>query len=297
MSGHGKVGFYRLFTFCNLKEADKGMIVLEEVGYKYCDGTQALAEISLKINPGEVIAVVGPNGSGKTTLAKLFNGLLIPIQGRVTVEGMDTKDKKNIWDIRRKVGLVFQNPENSLVGATVEEDVAFGPENLGLSPDEIAARVKEALKAVGMEENANRASHMLSGGQKQKVAVAGILALGCHYLVLDEATSMLDTCDRDRLLSLLWDLNRKKCVTIIMITHNMEEAALASRIVALQEGRVAFDGVAEAFFSHDRLLGQLGLELPRVTLLGNRLKNRGLSIETPVLSEADLVKQICCCLN
>lgn len=269
------------------------MIVFDKVSFTYGENL-ILKEISLKISPGELVAIVGPNGSGKSTLVKHINGLLLPTDGEVTIDGLNTKTKEHLWEIRSRVGIVFQNPENNLVASTVEEDVAFGPENLGYPPEKIVASVKKALQAVGMEQFSKRLIQMLSGGQKQKVALAGALALGSKYLILDEATSMLDPQGQQELLSVILKLNKEKLLSVIMVTHNIEEAALASRIIGISEGRIAFDGTPREIFSNSDLLEEIESELPEVTKLGYRLESRGLNLKNPVLSEDELVKRLCC---
>jgi len=269
------------------------MIVFDKVSFTYGENL-ILKEISLKISPGELVAIVGPNGSGKSTLVKHINGLLLPTDGEVTIDGLNTKTKEHLWEIRSRVGIVFQNPENNLVASTVEEDVAFGPENLGYPPEKIVASVKKALQAVGMEQFSKRPIQMLSGGQKQKVALAGALALGSKYLILDEATSMLDPQGQQELLSVILKLNKEKLLSVIMVTHNIEEAALASRIIGISEGRIAFDGTPREIFSNSDLLEEIESELPEVTKLGYRLESRGLNLKNPVLSEDELVKRLCC---
>lgn len=265
---------------------------MERISFSYDKKVNILDGISFKIFPGEFIALIGPNGSGKTTLIKHLNGLLLPSSGKVIVDDLNTVDNMKIKEIRSRVGIVFQNPENGLIASTVEEDVAFGPENQGLSSSEVSRRVHEALAAVGLEEYSQRAPHTLSGGQKQKAALAGALASGSSYLLLDEATSMLDPKSRKDFLSLICELNKEKGLTIIMATHNMEEAALASRLIGILDGGIMLDSSpVEAF--EELQLEKLGLEVPLVTLFGKKLAERGINLKLPVLTEQELVDRLC----
>ena len=210
---------------------------------------QALKGVSLHIGQGEFVAIIGHNGSGKSTLAKHLNALLLPDQGTVTIDGLDIKDKENLWKIRQQVGMVFQNPDNQLIATTVEEDVAFGPENLGIEPLKIRQRVDEALASVGMSEYKNRAPHLLSGGQKQRVAIAGVVAMRPKVLVLDEPTAMLDPLGRKEVMDTVVKLNREEGLTIVYITHFMEEAVLADRVVVMENGLIEMDGSPREIFS------------------------------------------------
>lgn len=247
----------------------------------------------MDIPKGEWLAVVGPNGSGKSTLARQLNGLLIPKLGTVVVDGMDTQDPAAVWEIRQKVAFVFQNPDNQLVASSVEEDVAFGPENLGLPPAEIAARVEEALQVTGMEEYRDFPPHLLSGGQKQRVAIAGALAMHSQYLVLDEATAMLDPQGRSEVLGTLCRLNRDLGMTMIYITHFMEEAALATRLVVMNEGKLYTAGSPKEVFGRPELLNRIGLDVPEVSLLAARLKARGLIRSGGIISLDEMVDTLC----
>ncbi|MBC7217761.1 MAG: energy-coupling factor transporter ATPase [Candidatus Caldatribacterium sp.] len=243
------------------------MISFENVHFWYGDeeeteATSVLRGISCVLREGEFVVLLGRNGSGKSTLAKHCNGLLLPKRGFVFVDGMDTKDPSVLWEIRRRVGLVFQNPDNQLVATTVEEDVAFGPENLGLPPEEIRKRVDEALERVGMAEYKKREPHTLSGGQKQRVAIAGVLAMRPKYLVLDEATAMLDPEGRQELLELLQELRQE--VGILHITHNVEEALLADRVLVIDEGRIVAEGHPREVFLVGKDIERWGLELPQI---------------------------------
>jgi energy-coupling factor transport system ATP-binding protein len=247
----------------------------------------ALDGVSLTIDRGELVAIVGGNGSGKSTLAKHFNALLLPTEGEVWVDGMDTRDRSALWEIRRRVGMVFQNPDNQLVATVVEEDVAFGPENLGLPPPEIAARVEEALRIVEMAEYRRHQPHLLSGGQKQRVAIAGVLAMRPQCLVLDEATTMLDPQGQREVLDTIVRLNREG-VTVVHITHVMEEAARCPRVIVLANGRVAMDGPPAEVFARRDELAALRLVLPPVAALADRLRRDGLPVPPGVLTVEDL---------
>ena len=231
----------------------------------------AVSCVNLAIRRGEFIAVLGRNGSGKSTLAKLMNGILIPTEGSVSVEGMDTADEDNLVAIRRKVGMVFQNPDNQLVSNVVEEDVAFGPENLGIPSEEIRRRVDEALQAVGMTEYAHHAPHKLSGGQKQRVAIAGILAMKPDCIILDEATAMLDPRGRREIMDTVTRLNREDGITVVLITHHMEEAVQTDRVLVMEKGAIIDDGTPKEIFSHVEELKKAGLSVPQVTELLHEL--------------------------
>lgn len=243
------------------------MISFEDVHFFYGEelegsNVEVLKGISFELREGELVVLLGRNGSGKSTLAKHCNGLLVPKHGHVWVDGMDTRDEKSLFEIRRRVGLVFQNPDNQLVATTVEEDVAFGPENLGLPPTEIRRRVDEALEKVDMEEYKKREPHTLSGGQKQRVAIAGVLAMYPKYLVLDEATAMLDPEGKEELLALLLEL--KKEVGILHITHNVEEAVIADKVMVIDEGKIVSFGFPREVFHAGEEMKKWGLELPQV---------------------------------
>ena len=259
------------------------ILELVNVGFQYVGSEKAaLKNISLSIKKGEVIAIVGHNGSGKSTLCKLFNALLLPSEGMVTVRGMNTCDEASTLEIRRRVGMVFQNPDNQLVTTIVEEDVGFGPENLGVPPVEIRARVNAALESVEMTTYAEKASHALSGGQKQRVAIAGLLAMQPEVLVLDEATAMLDPKGREEVLSTVLRLNREQGMTVVMITQFMEEALGVDRVFVLSEGRLVMEGTPVEVFNERELLEESRLEAPAYVQLRDELIAAGL----PVLPNA-----------
>ena len=268
-------------------------IQLTGVTYAYEDGAPAVNQVSLEITKGEYLAVVGKNGSGKSTLAKLINGLLLPDEGEVRVFGLSTREEGRMRDIRRQVGMVFQNPDNQIVASIVEEDVAFGPENLGIPPAEIRQRVQEALRAVGMWEYRCRAPHMLSGGQKQRVAIAGILAMEPAIIVFDESTSMLDPKGREDITAIMEMLNRERGITVIHITHSMEEAMMADRVLVMESGKnLMLMKPEEIFLQPVEVLVGLGLELPFAMDLSARLQREGLDV--PMGMDLDgLVDAIC----
>lgn len=273
------------------------MICLSDVSFHYdADGGQritALDGFSLAIHRGEYCSVIGANGSGKSTLARHLNALLLPSSGEVTVDGLNTQDATKTWEIRRLVGMVFQNPDNQLIATTVEEDVAFGPENLGLEPVEIRRRVDEVLQTVGLYEYRRAEPAFLSGGQKQRLAIAGVLAMSPRYIVLDEPTSMLDPVGREEVLTTLEELNAKQGIAIIHITHSMPEAARTRRTIVMEAGRVVFDGPPRDVFKYGDKLRQMGLELPPMTELANRLHRAGVDIPTDMLSVDEMVTWLC----
>jgi len=261
----------------------KEMIKTIDVCYEYKNisghnPARAVNGISIDIKQGEFVVVLGRNGSGKSTLARLFNALLIPTEGTVLIDGLDTKNGEVIWDIRKNLGLVFQNPDNQLVSTTVEEDVAFGPENLGVPPKEIRQRVDESLKMVGMENYAQFPPHLLSGGQKQRIAIAGILAMEPKCIVLDEATSMLDPKGRKEVMDVLAKLNKEKGITVVLITHHMNEAVEADRVLVMENGQITLSGKPRAIFENVEALVRAGLDVPKVTALAYELKKKGYRI-------------------
>ena len=273
------------------------MISIKNLSFKYDyedeNAIQILKDINLEIKEGEFVALLGHNGSGKSTLAKLINGLLLPGQGDVLVDGMNTKSEEEIWDIRRTAGMDFQNPDNQLVATIVEDEVAFGPENMGVEPSEIRRRVDRALEDVGMADYKNNAPHLLSGGQKQRVAIAGILAMSPKYIILDEPTAMLDPSGRREVMDTLIKLNKEEGKTIILITHYMEEAAISDRVVVMEDGKMVLSGRPREVFSQVDKIKGLGLDVPQVTELAYELKKDGLEISTEVLNIEEMVKEIC----
>lgn len=268
------------------------MIEVKGVNYTYQPGTiqekVALRNINLEIPSPSFLCIVGANGSGKSTFARLLNGLLIPQVGDVIVDGINTKDEDKLWEIRKKVGLVFQNPDNQIIGMTVEEDIAFGCENLGLPPKEIEERIEFALKAVGMEEYRKYPPYLLSGGQKQRVAIAGVLAMLPKYIVLDEPTTMLDPKGRKEIMEIIKNLYEKEKKTIILITHHMEEAIWAERIIVFFKGEIVAQGNPKEIFSKDELLELWGLNLPLTTRISKCLYERGFNLPHPLLSPEEL---------
>ncbi|WP_407386200.1 energy-coupling factor transporter ATPase [Ruminococcus sp.] len=274
-------------------------ISVQNVTFQYDEQNQdakpVLDQISLEVKKGEFVAVLGHNGSGKSTVAKHLNAMLVPTSGKVLIDGMDTADEKLTFDIRRKVGLVLQNPDNQLVASIVEEDVAFGPENLGIPSDEIRERVDEALKAVDMYDHRKNAPHKLSGGQKQRVAIAGIIAMRPDCIVLDEPTAMLDPKGRQEVLDTILKLNRENGITIVMITHYMEEAVLADRVFVLDNGRMLTQGKPDEVFSQVELLKKHRLDVPQATELCHKLRSWGVAIKKLPLSEeacVSLLKEV-----
>lgn len=259
------------------------MIEMRDVTFAYPGGENdppftALRNISLDVERGSFTAVLGHNGSGKSTLAKLCNGLFRPTSGTVTVDGIDTADDNRDIDIRRKVGMVFQNPDNQMVATIVEEDVAFGPENLGLPPAEIRQRVDEALRTVEMYDYRLHAPHKLSGGQKQRIAIAGVIAMRPECIVFDESTAMLDPKGRSEVMNTILRLNREQGITVLLITHFMEEAALAARILVMDEGRIIMDGTPRNIFSQVERMRAVGLDVPEPTELMYGLRKNGIDI-------------------
>ncbi len=270
------------------------MIEIQNVSYAYEDAAaKALNNVSLTINDGEFVAVVGHNGSGKSTLAKHLNALLLPTEGKVLVDGMDTADEADTLSIRQRVGMVFQNPDNQLVTTIVEEDVAFGPENIGVPGNEIRARVDRALAAVGMEKYAHSAPNMLSGGQKQRIAIAGMLAMQPKVLVLDEATAMLDPKGRRDIIDLVTKLHRENGITVVMITQYMEEAIGADRVAVMSGGEMILEGTPKEVFSQDELLHKHRLDVPVMQQLANRLNAHGANLPKSILSVEEMAQAIC----
>ena len=270
------------------------MIEIKNLNFKYneTDEKLILKGLNLNIESGDFVAILGHNGSGKSTLAKLLNGLLQPTSGDVIVDGLNTKNEETIWQLRSNTGMVFQNPDNQIVATIVEEDVAFGPENLGIETKEIRKRVDQALKSVGMSEYARRAPHMLSGGQKQRIAIAGILAISPKYIILDEPTAMLDPVGRKEVMSTIEYLNKEEKKTIILITHYMDEAARANRLVVMEKGQILIDEKPREVFSHVDKIKEIGLDVPQVTELAWELNKEGFDINTKILNTDELVGEL-----
>ncbi|NLY20055.1 MAG: energy-coupling factor transporter ATPase [Tissierellia bacterium] len=274
------------------------MIKIENVSFKYHsideeNETLAVDSVSLNIERGEFLAVLGHNGSGKSTLASMINGLNLPLSGDIFVNEMNTKDEKHIWDIREKAGMVFQNPDNQIVATIVEEDVAFGPENLGVERTELRRRVDNALEVVGMTEYKDRAPHQLSGGQKQRVAIAGILAMNPDCIILDEPTAMLDPIGRREVIDTIKKLHSEENKTIVLITHYMDEVVDADRVVVMEKGKIALEGTPREVFANVEIMKKLGLDVPQVTELAHDLNLDGYNIKSDVLHIDELVDEIC----
>lgn len=265
------------------------MIKTENLTFRYNEEseTNILENLNIEIHKGGFTAILGHNGSGKSTLAKHFNAINLPVGGKVYIEKMDTTDESLLYQIRQTVGMVFQNPDNQIVATIVEEDVAFAPENMGIAPLEIRKRVDDALEAVGMVKYKKRAPHMLSGGQKQRIAIAGVLAMDPAYIVLDEPTAMLDPIGRREVMSTLKRLNKEKNVTVVIITHNMDEAVLADRVVVMDKGRIILDDVPQKVFSDVEAIKNIGLDVPQVTEFAYELRKKGFNVKNDILSIED----------
>ena len=255
--------------------------------------SRAIDEVSLDIEPGQFIAILGHNGSGKSTLAKHMNALLVPSDGTMWVDGMDTKEDEHLWDVRQSAGMVFQNPDNQIIGTVVEEDVGFGPENLGVPTEEIWQRVEDSLKAVGMIEYRHHSPNKLSGGQKQRVAIAGVMAMRPKCIVLDEPTAMLDPNGRKEVLRSVMELRKREHITVILITHYMEEVVDADHVFVMDHGHVVMHGTPREIFSQVDTLKHYRLDVPQVTILADELRKRGLDIPAGVLKKEELVEILC----
>lgn len=268
------------------------IIELNNVHFTYNAGredeTPAVRGVSLTVSEGEFVAIVGHNGSGKSTIAKLMNGLLLPDEGSVTVDGMSTADDDKLFDIRSRVGVVFQNPDNQMVATIIEDDVAFGPENLGLPPEKIRERVDWSLKSVGMYDRREGTPFRLSGGQKQRVAIAGVLALKPKVMVLDESTSMLDPISREEVMAVVKKLNREEGMAVVAITHFMEEALEADKIVVMDDGKVFAEGGKE-IFERESELEKIGLSAPLACRISHRLREKGIDLPPGIVTESELV--------
>lgn len=274
------------------------MIECKNVVYEYHNENKdknsiAVNGVSIDINKGEFLVILGKNGSGKSTLAKHFNALLVPTSGKVVVDGLDTSELENTWNVRHSAGMVFQNPDNQLVATIVEEDVAFGPENLGIEPDEIRKRVDASLKKVGMYEYRRHAPHLLSGGQKQRVAIAGILAMQPECIIFDESTAMLDPSGRQEVMKTIKDLNKNSHMTIVLITHFMEEAVDADRIIVIDKGKIVKIGSPREVFSNVEVMKNIGLDVPQMTELSYELNKAGIPIKKDVLTIDEMVNELC----
>jgi energy-coupling factor transport system ATP-binding protein len=274
------------------------MVICNNLVYKYPQSEDeelkvAVDGLNLEVNKGEFLVVLGHNGSGKSTFAKHINALLIPTEGEVYVDGLRTSVESNLWNIRNVAGMVFQNPDNQIVATIVEEDVAFGPENLGLDPTEIRKRVDDSLKNVQMYEYKKHAPHLLSGGQKQRVAIAGILAMRPKCIVFDEPTAMLDPFGRKEVIRTIKEINKKYGITIILITHNMEEAVEADRIVVMDNGKIVMNGKPREIFKNVSHMKKIGLDVPQVTELAYELKQNGINIESDILTINEMVSALC----
>ena len=278
------------------------MIKAKDVVYEYqkfdeegnvCETKRAVDGVELDVKKGDFVAILGHNGSGKSTLAKHINALLLPSEGEIWVAGMNTKEEDNVWDIRQSAGMVFQNPDNQIIGTVVEEDVGFGPENMGIPTEEIWTRVEEALKAVGMYKYRKHSPNRLSGGQKQRVAIAGIVAMHPQCIVLDAPTAMLDPNGRKEVIRAVRALNMVEDITVLLITHYMEEVVHADKVIVMDEGKVVMQGTPKEIFSRVEELKALRLDVPQVTLLAHELKKKGLPLSDGILTIEELVNELC----
>ena len=273
------------------------IIKIQNLTFEYLQGgdqekIKAIDDVSLEIERGSFTAIIGKNGSGKSTLAKNLNGLLLPTEGVVYVGGFDTKDDAHIWDVRQTAGMVFQNPDNQLVSAIVEDDVAFGPENLGIDPVEIRRRVDKALEDVNMGQFKKKAPHLLSGGQKQRVAIAGVVAMKPQCIIFDEPTAMLDPRGRDEIMAIIDELHAEG-ITVILITHFMEEAVRADRVIIMHEGKVLLDGTPEEVYAREELLRSANLTIPLMIEVAAKLRQHGIHVPAGIITEEKMVEFIC----
>ena len=273
------------------------IITIENLTFEYTRGEESdpvkdIDNISLEIERGSFTAIIGKNGSGKSTLAKNLNGLLLPTEGAVYVNGYDTRDDDNIWNVRQTAGMVFQNPDNQLVSAIVEDDVAFGPENLGVDPAEIRRRVDKALEDVNMGQYKKKAPHLLSGGQKQRIAIAGVVAMKPKCIIFDEPTAMLDPKGRGEIMSIIDELH-KEGITVILITHFMDEAVRADRVIIMNEGRILLDGTPRQVFRQEELIRSANLDVPLMVEMGAKLRERGIDVPADIITEEKMVEFIC----
>lgn len=269
------------------------LLEAENVSFSYDKKNMAVKNVSLSVEEGEYVAIIGHNGSGKSTLARLFNALLIPDSGKITVDGFCSSDKNALFEIRRRVGVVFQNPDNQLVASIVEDDVAFGPENLGVKREEIGERIEYALKAVGMEKFRKSSPTRLSGGQKQRIAIAGVLALKPKILVLDESTAMLDPQGRKEILEVVRKLNAEDRVTVIAITHYMDEVLHADKVFVVNDGGIAMQSTPAEIFRRAKEIKEMGLELPLAAYIAEKLRQRGVPVPEGIMTEEELAEALC----
>lgn len=283
------------------KDNNMGIIKTDKLVFEYIrrdeegnvEGiTRAVDEVNLDVKQGDFVAILGHNGSGKSTLAKHINAILYPTEGTVWVDGMDTKDEKDLWNIRQEAGMVFQNPDNQIIGQVVEEDVGFGPENMGVPTEEIWQRVEESLKAVGMYEYRKHSPNKLSGGQKQRVSIAGVIAMHPKCIILDEPTAMLDPSGRKEVIRAVRALNDVEGITIVLITHYMEEIIHANKVFVMDQGKVAMEGTPREIFSQVEKLKELRLDVPQVTLLAHELKQSGLALPDGILTIEELIQAL-----
>ncbi|MGI6109262.1 MAG: energy-coupling factor transporter ATPase [Eubacteriaceae bacterium] len=280
-------------------KTEQPILSLKDVSFEYpsgeegVEGNLALNGLSLDVNKGEFVGVIGHNGSGKSTMSKLLNAIILPTRGDVLVKGLNTKDEKATWDIRQTAGMVFQNPDNQLVATVVEEDVAFGPENLGVIPGEIRKRVDESLATVGMSAFKKKEPHNLSGGQKQRVAIAGILAMEPECIIFDEPTAMLDPSGRTEVMNTIKKLNREKSMTVLHITHYMDELTGADRIIVLDKGKIVMEGTPREVFAHVDELKRIGLDVPQMTAVAHGLREKGFDLPDDLLDVTETAEAIC----
>lgn len=273
------------------------IITIKNLIFEYTRGDEsqpmrAIENLSLNIERGSFTAIIGKNGSGKSTLAKNLNGLLLPTEGVIYVDGYDTRDDENIWNVRQTAGMVFQNPDNQLVSAIVEDDVAFGPENLGIAPEEIRRRVDKALEDVNMGRFKKKAPHLLSGGQKQRIAIAGVVAMKPKCIIFDEPTAMLDPKGRAEIMSIIDELHAEG-ITVILITHFMDEAVRADRIIIMHEGHVLLDGTPQQVFEQEELIRSVNLDVPLMVEMGAKLRKAGIDVPKDIITEEKMVEFIC----
>ena len=274
----------------------KDIVSVKDISFEYVTEDsrfKAIDDLSLNVKQGEFVVVIGHNGSGKSTLSKNLNAILMPTKGDIYIDGLNTKVEEYLWDIRQTAGMVFQNPDNQIVATIIEEDVAFGPENLGIEPIEIRKRVKEALTSVGMYELRDRQPHLLSGGQKQRVAIACIIAMKPKCIIFDEATAMLDPSGRKEVMKTIKRLNKEENITIMHITHFMEEAVDADRVIVMEKGKKVLEGTPKEVFSKVDKLKRIGLDVPYMTELSKELKEEGLDINDDILTVDEMVMKLC----